>query len=394
MTSAKAQALLRRLLLVLYQGAYWFARSLLFRLSPNTSHALVQELLGRWDNQARLQAALSGLGRLLRPTAPVAAGAVALPQPFILAASWIKGAGYDNETQALGAVIKDSNLLPGWRTLPHLAGPVEFGSYTRWPRHGNPSPTMWRDARAASLGNRVGLRNPGIRAAVSFLAMHKDRLPACYGINLACSPQTQDARALRTEMAESVLYLAESALTPSWLTLNVSCPSHDDDVTLRQTTENARAILEGAQEMRPPSLPLWLKVSPCLSAAQYDALLQLGVEYGVKAIVATNARQETDEDGLTRGISGQALASDARAALVKLVTLKRMRRVDIDIIACGGIGRGRDLAWLKRLQVQAWQYSTALVYRGPLAASLIYWEAQAASARRAKRASAPHTADA
>ena len=43
MTSAKAQALLRRLLLVLYQGAYWFARSLLFRLSPNTSHDLVQE---------------------------------------------------------------------------------------------------------------------------------------------------------------------------------------------------------------------------------------------------------------------------------------------------------------------------------------------------------------
>lgn len=369
------QSQIRRWFLLCYRILYWIARRGLFTLEANTGHAMVHDLLARWDGKEKLQRLLRDLGCFLHPSAPVLAGGVSLPQPFILAAGWAKGDGYDNEVQALAAVLKDGNLLPGWRTLPHLAGPMEFGSYTRWPRHGNTGRTMWREPRTLSLGNRVGLRNPGIRAVASYLAMHKRDLPACFGINLALSPGLTEAHQMRTEVSEALVYLFDAGIRPSWLTLNVSCPSHDEDVALTQTEDAVRAILEAAREMAPASLPLWIKVSPDLPASHCHLLLQLCTEYGVQAIVATNARQETGAEGTTHGVSGGNLAQASREALTKLVTLKRIHGYPVDIIACGGILRGRDLAWLAWMQVPAWQYNTALIYRGPLAATLIYREA-------------------
>ncbi len=377
MTSHTRHPMLRRLILILYEITYSMLRCTLFRVQANTSHELVHDLLEHWDEHALLQRGLRGLGRFLRPAVPVQVGGVELPQPFMLAAGWCKGTGYDNEVRALATVIRDDNLLPGWRTLPHLAGPIEFGSYTRWPRQGNQGRTMWRYPAVQGLGNRVGLRNPGIRAVAAFLALHRDLLPETWGINLASSLDVEDPQTLRSELIESLTYLEDAGLTPTWLTLNVSCPAaHDEDVGLQQSAEFIRNLLEGVRTAARTSLPIWLKVSPCLTARQYDQILSLAIEYGVKAIVATNTRQEQEgADGSPWGASGGLLRDDARTALIKLVTLQRMRQAPIDIIACGGIGRGRDLRLLRLLQVKAWQYNSALVYRGPLAATLIHREA-------------------
>ncbi len=377
---SKLITLLRSLFLVAYEAKYLLLRYVLFRLQANTSHELVHDLLERWDDSTFLQICLRRLGRFLDPAAPVRVGGVDLPQPFILAAGWCKGQGYDNEVRALAFVIRDGNLLPGWRTLPSLVGPVEFGSYTRWPRQGNQGRTMWRYPAAEGLGNRVGLRNPGIRAVASFLALHRDLLPETWGLNLAGSPGVDDPKVLRSEAIESLAYLEDARIIPDWLTLNVSCPTNDEDTGLQQSEEYIRGLLDGVRAAAPSQLPIWLKVSPCLTARQYNQILLLAVEYGVQAIVATNTRQEKNEsDGSTWGASGGLLTAEAREAIIKLVTLQRMHQISIDIIACGGIGHGRDLRILSQLQVKAWQYNSALVYRGPLAATLIYREAHPAT---------------
>ncbi len=373
-------SMLRRLCLVVYAVKYAVLRYVLFRFQANTGHDLVHDLLDRWDSHAWLQRSLRRIGRFLRPAAPVRVGGVDLPQPFMLAAGWCKGEGYDNEVRALATVIRDGNLLPGWRTLPHLVGPIELGSYTRWPRQGNQGRTLWRYPAARGLGNRVGLRNPGMRAVAAFLALHRELLPETWGLNLASSPGVTDPHVLRAELAESLMYLDDARLAPHWLTLNVSCPSHDTDADLQQSTETLRNLLEGIRAAAPTRLPVWLKVSPCLPARQYNQILLLAVEYGIRAIVATNTRQEReDADGSTWGASGGLLQEDARVALIKLVTLQRMHQAPIDIIACGGIGQGRDLRMVRQLQIKAWQYNSALIYRGPLAATLIYREAYPAT---------------
>ena len=368
--------ILRAAVLDLLRVGYQLLLRGLMALDADTGHRVMDNILTIWDRNDRLQELLRLLGRFLRPHAPVKVGGVELPQPFILAAGWAKGDGFDNEVRALAAVLKDGDLLPGWRTLPHLVGAMELGSYTRWPRHGNTGSTMWRFPETQSVGNRVGLKNPGIRAVASYLALHRDKLPEVYGINVATTPGLEDPAEHRKEMAESLAYLFDSGISPSWVTINISCPSLGEDVSLNQTADTVRMVLDAARMETPIYVPLWVKVSPGLSAARYHLLLRLCVDFDVKAVVATNSLQNSDaEEGTTWGESGARLAQARWEALVKLVTLRRMYDYPLDLIACGGILQGSDLKELARLDVTAWQYHTAMVYRGPLAGTLIHREA-------------------
>lgn len=334
------------------------------RLRPGQEAAFRTKLLrdyltpgDRHDDWLRI---CRSLGSLWLPRAPVQVGGVNLPQPFILAGGWIKGRGYDSEIQALAHVIRHESFLPGWRTLPLLAGPVEFGSFNRWPH---------RPPDAAN--HQAGFGNPGIRAATAFLSLHQSQLPATYGINISPPPVPGDAEEMRQEITESLETIFASGLKPSWITLNLAhimkppewvSPVHD--------------LLQAASQAMPTTTPLWFKVSPGMTASCYHELLDLCVACNVKAIIATDVLFQTDSRGLPANVSGRALAPLARQAQVALATLKRIHGHAVDLVACGGILAGRDLPVLTQLGIQAWQYHSALLYRGPVAGPLIWWEAE------------------
>jgi len=96
------------------------------------------------------------------------------------------------------------------------------------------------------MQNRVGLRNPGARAAAEYLARHADALPATWGLNLAVSPGVTDPSSSSTEIAESAAFFEEAFAGhqhgPRWLTLNLSCPNTDDDPRGTQSAELAAAL--------------------------------------------------------------------------------------------------------------------------------------------------------
>ena len=153
-------------LLRAYAAAYdaW-NRYLFFRLSPQRAHDAVIGLL-RLLERFRVSVAFA---RKLRGLAPGAVatevGGARLSGRLILAAGLLKGNGFADESEALRAVAAGRNIIPGWRITPALAGLVEFGSFTRHPRLGNAGTVLWREAETQSTQNRVGLRNPGARAA-------------------------------------------------------------------------------------------------------------------------------------------------------------------------------------------------------------------------------------
>lgn len=365
---------LRTVFLLKYRVGWRLAFSFIRFVDAATGHQIVNDFMERWDFGRLVQQCLKFCRALALPPIATSAGGVELTHPHILAAGWVKGPGYDNEIQALGAVVQGRNLVPGWRSWPSMVGPVEFGSYTRWPRHGNRGETMWR-LPGHSLGNRVGLRNVGIRAAASFLSSRKGDLPRCWGINLAPTPGVDDAQVMFEEMQQSIAYLVEAAIKPSWVTINVSCPTTDADLENAQSEVQVRALLKAAQQSLPAEIPLWIKVSPGLTASQYAMLVSLCGEFRVRAVVATNTRQEVDGEGRSWGASGGSLKQDSFETVVKLTVLKQMLNIPVDIIGCGGILHGRDLRQLQRYGVVAWQYFAALIYRGPFAAGLICQEA-------------------
>lgn len=357
-------------LLVAYRLGYErLARPVVFRASAQTAHTHMIRLLRGLD---RLSPALfRGARRAVsEQNGPVTVGGVTLDQPLILSAGLVKGDGFGSEADALVAVARGLNIIPGWRSLPPLVGPVEFGSFTRWPRLGNPGAVVWRDLRTCSTQNRVGLKNPGAAAAAAFLGQHARELPAVFGINVAVSPGVIDPDQQQQEVLESLGAFVAAGVRPAWFTLNLSCPNTEDDPCGHQTEHDTRQLCRAVIDTLAGRAPLWVKVGPTLADAQYAVLKRVFAETGVQAVIATNTQPEPvpGDPSLVAGVGGGRL--HARAVQVASL-LAGGKGYPVDVIGCGGVSDGASYHDFARLGIGVVQYWSVLIYRGPLAAAVI-----------------------
>jgi dihydroorotate dehydrogenase len=366
-------------MLTLYELAWRPAAALIAHTDAMAAHERTLSLMRVLDGVGPLVTAGGIIAGAALPREPVLIGGVKLPYPLILAAGLIKGDGFEAEEEAVAAVRAGRDIVPGWRSAAALAIPVEFGSYTRYPRVGNPGRVLWRDSAAGWMQNRVGLRNPGARAAAAHFARHAADLPPVWGLNLAVSPGVADASRSRDEIVEAagIFDAAFAGLEagPSWLTLNLSCPNTEDDPRGNQSAELART-LTGALA-RVISVPLWVKIGPDLSDEQLRAIVGVFGETGVRAVVATNTLAQPAPDGAgAAGVSGSRLRPSALAAVSRLNRTIDVSGLSLDIVGGGGILEGTDLLAFRAAGARAAMLYTALVLRGPLAAALILREAQ------------------
>lgn len=353
-----------------------WSRHLFFRLSPQRAHDAVIGLLRLLERANVSVAVARSLNRGTACYTATEVGGARLSGRLILAAGLVKGDGFADEGEALQAVETERNIIPGWRIMPALAGPVEFGSFTRHPRLGNTGSVIWREAETQSTQNRVGLRNPGARAAARFLGDHKHQLPSEFGINIAVSPGVAEIDQQERDVVESLEFFIDAGVHPTWFTLNLSCPNTEDDpqgFQLESETKRLCGSFIARLQERELEIPLWVKISPGLAAEQYGALMRVFHDVGVKAVVATNtiARPSPGAKGAVAGVGGGELFPDALDAVRRLLAEKRRGGYDVDVIACGGILDGASFDAYRALGVKAGQYWSALVYRGPLAAAII-----------------------
>jgi dihydroorotate dehydrogenase len=370
------------ILLRFYRLVYAGLRPIMFLSSAQTAHHQMIWMLRFADGQPWLVFLLGLVRRLVSPVnKDITTGGVTLPSPLILAAGMVKGDGFESEQVAHDVVLSGKNIIPGWRSLPRLVGLVEFGSFTRWPRLGNSGIVVWRDVPTRSTQNRVGLKNPGVHAAAEFLSVHKQNLPATYGINIAVSPGVSDLEEERREVMESLTAFIERGIFPAWFTLNLSCPNTEDDPGNNQTTEKTRLLCGSAVQYLnalTPGIPLWVKIGPNLADEQYRVLMQVFNETGVRAVVIGNTLPvpAPNDDNLIAGVGGGRLHTRAVEVAALLMDEKKTHGYTVDVIACGGVQNGTTYRDFARLGITTIQYWSALVYRGPLAAALIENEAQ------------------
>ncbi len=365
--------------LSVYEGLWaGIAMPLVRRLDAQTTHHRLIEGLRHADGFDLAIMGARQLQRATHPAQPTRVGGVSLPHPIILAAGFVKGDGFDGETAALEAVARGRNIIPGWRIMPALVGAVEFGSFTRQPRLGNPGQVLWRDDATCSTQNRVGLRNPGARAAAAFLAARRAHLPPVWGVNLAPTPGTTDPDYETTDVLESAAFFmaafGDSARgRPSWVTLNLSCPNTEDDPGAHQTEAKARRLCTALACAI--DLPIWVKVGPGLAAEQYTALVRACAEGGARAIIATNTLgQPTPDGGAIAGVGGGRLRSTALDAVRAIDGARDVGSAPIDLIACGGLLTGADYRAACAAGASAAMIYSALVFRGALASALILHE--------------------
>lgn len=367
---------LRWLWLKAIAAIYVLIRPLIFRKSAQEAHESLLKLLAIADNNPMLRMIADTVHWLSFPRQKITVGGVTLPHTTILAAGFVKGHGFDDEQNAIQAVKSGKNIMPGWRSVPLLMGVVEFGSFTRFPRIGNQGTVIWRDVATKSTQNRVGLKNPGAIAAATFMQDHIADLPHVYGINIAISPGVDDPTEEATHIRESVLAFLIRGVVPNWFTLNISCPNTEDDPTGNQTDQKTRRACQAALsaiEEAGYAVPLWVKISPDLSEAQYHILMDIFAELGVKAIIATNTigMPTPIDTSITAGVGGGKLFPYALKSVEILQKFKKNKGHTIDLVGCGGIIGGEDYRAYQNLGVQVIEYWSALIYRGPLAGAII-----------------------
>src|SRR5687768_10200527 len=82
---------------------YAVARPLIFRSSAQHAHERAVEAMRWLDDRPLLLPLLSAARRLSTQPTPLEVGGVALSNPLILAAGWVKGDGFESEAAALDA---------------------------------------------------------------------------------------------------------------------------------------------------------------------------------------------------------------------------------------------------------------------------------------------------
>ncbi|MGJ3237852.1 MAG: hypothetical protein ACFE0Q_04015 [Anaerolineae bacterium] len=366
---------LRKLVLAVNDYSYRVLRSILFRQTAQVWHTRILDTLTWADASDSICDLAWTVHRASFRRVPITLGGVRLAHPFILAAGFVKGHGFESEDQALAAVERGENIMPGWRSMPRLVGLVEYGSFTRHPRIGNAGTVMWRDVSTQSTQNRVGLKNPGVEAAAHFLLKHVIDLPHTFGINIALSPGVTDAQAV-IDVRESINAFLKRGVIPNWFTLNISCPNTEDDPSGNQAEKLTRALCQSALDAIADTgcdTPLWVKLGPDLASDQYHLLMKVFAELGVRAVIATNTlgAPSPDDPTVQAGLGGGHLYTHALGTAELLMTIRREQGYPVDVIGCGGVLNGTQYLSYKARGVPVVQYWSALVYRGPLAGAII-----------------------
>lgn len=349
---------------------YDHIRNQLFRLAPETAHALTLQTLSLAGKTLPSRLLLEAL--FSAPQKPVEVFGLIFKNPVGLAA------GYD----------KDGIAIRGLGALGF--GHVEIGTVTPRPQPGNPKPRVFRLVEDQALINRMGFPSRG----TEFVQLHLDSnlgrspferisgIPARHpknrkktdfgfilGVNLGKNKDTPNEEAVFDYLS----LLQNYAATADYLTINVSSPNTEGLRSL-QGREALQSLLSNLNSQRrleearlKKRLPLLVKLAPDLSQGELEDAVGVILETGMDGIVATNTT--LSRDGLrsplaseSGGLSGKPLASLSDAVLEKVVKLAGGR---IPVVGVGGIMTAEDARRKLDLGASLVQVYTGLIYAGP-----------------------------
>lgn len=324
---------------------YPLARSLLFRLDPETAHRLT---FGGLDAAAHL--GLAALALPAVPADPVEVMGLAFPNRIGLAAGLDKNAEHIDGLAALGF------------------GHIECGTVTPRPQPGNPRPRLFRIVAAQALVNRMGFNNAGLDAFIANRV--RARWRGVVGLNIGRNFDTPNERAADDYLAG----LRGCYAHADYVTVNVSSPNTKGLRDLQH--EDALAALIGALKAEQARLadrhgkytPVVLKIAPDLEAAALGGIARLCMRHRIDGVIATNTTlsragveglPNADEAG---GLSGAPLRERATAVVRQLA-----RTLDgaVPIIGAGGVMSGADAREKLQAGAALVQLYTGLVFRGP-----------------------------
>ena len=306
------------------------ARPLLFRLSPDRSHAVGQLAL-RASLPWRGLAALAGL-EVDDPRLRTRFAGVDLPSPVGLAA------GFDKNCELIGAL---SCLGFGFLTV---------GSIMPEPRVGNPFPRLVRYPETQSLADAMGVPSRGLAYCVERLSrLHVRRVPVFANIG-GFSAETIAASLLAVEPyvdAVEISLMCPNLLRPG---------EHFDDIGLLKDLLGRIAARRKPAIVRVPN-------DTARSSDRVAEMIERCVEAGVEGLKVAGGRPVPEPRlGVKQGtLHGPAVFD---AALENVARAAGFARGRIAIKGNGGVSSAGDVVAMLRAGATCVDLYSAFIYQG------------------------------
>lgn len=323
-----------------------FFNTVLCRLDPEFAHSAAMLLLKNVSASPLLRSLVRASCSVTSSKLTVDAFGMKFQHPLGLAAGLDKDAVCVSALHALGFSF------------------VEVGTVTPIPQPGYPRPRLYRLLEERALINRMGFPSKGADVVFGNLKAAKVQgLPIC--ISLGKNKETDLSLAGRDYCA----VLKRLITVGDLFSVNVSSPNTPGLVQL-QSAVYLREILAQLNECMSligADKPLLLKVSPDLSPAELDGVIDTALAFNIKGIIATNTTQErysirSPLRNQAGGLSGYPLKSRSTDVIRHIYKSAGNRLI---IVGVGGIFTAED-AWEKvTAGASLLQAYTGLVYTGP-----------------------------
>ncbi len=271
---------------------------------------------------------------------------VHFPNPIGLAA------GFDKDAE-----LTDIVPLVGF-------GFSEVGSITGEPCKGNAKPRLWRLKRSQGLMVYYGLKNDGCEAIAARLSGKKFRIPIGMSVAKTNCQKTADVQAGVDDYAKAFQTMESIG---DYITVNISCPNAFGGEPF--TDPDRLNTLFTRLDTIPTRKPIFVKLSPELSEAEIDSVLECIARHRVHGIICTNLGKTRSNPALIDadipekgGYGGRPVQKRSDEVIGYVYNKTKGNYV---IIGCGGVFTAADAYRKIRLGASLIQLITGMIYQGP-----------------------------
>lgn len=325
---------------------YGLARSLLFRLDPETAHTLTLKGI-RLGSQLHMMRMVSGH----RVEDPATVMGLTFPNRVGLAAGLDKNGDYLASLGALGF------------------GFIELGTVTPLAQPGNSKPRLFRLPEQEAIINRMGFNNKGVAHMVQQLQQQRRAFKGIVGVNIGKNRDTPIEKAVDDYMT-CLRAVHEHA---DYIAVNISSPNTPGLRTL-QADESLDPLLSALKSEvvrldreHGRRVPIAVKIAPDMDDMQLDTLADTLVRNEIDGVIATNTTVDRKAvaghryAAETGGLSGRPVAAEA----TRVISHLRRHAPSLPIIGAGGILSGHDALEKRRAGADLVELYSGLIYRGP-----------------------------
>ncbi len=277
------------------------------------------------------------------------------------------GICFKNPVGLAAGFDKNGVAILGFQSLGF--GFIEIGTVTPQAQSGNlfkGSPRIRRFAKEQALVNWLGFNNDGVEAVVRRVCKIRDKIKIPIGLNIGKGKETPLDKAI-----DDYLFCLEKGYPVfDFFVVNISSPNTLGlrdlqmglylDPLLGDLKRKSQELSRGIGER-----PLFVKISPDLSAQELKETVSICKKYKIVGIIATNTTTDyrllRTEDIQKGGISGRPLKEKAASLLESIQAMK----TGMVLISVGGILTPQDAKERFEAGSDLIEIYTGLVFSGP-----------------------------